>query len=225
MTRILIVEDNEVYRNLLANELSKAGYDVDEALSPIKGLEKVALKSYDVVISDLNLPVMSGVAFTEAVKNIEPKTACIILTGEPDENSELMSIKNNIDLYIEKNKSISVILGYIERLLKEHEQAERHEAVLTSKENNIVLSISEHTVHRDGELVELTPKEYEILKIFLMNKNKVLTRENFIELAWEEPEEEVDLRLVDSHIKKLRDKIKSVSIMTVRGYGYRWNEL
>lgn len=225
MKKILIVEDNNEYRNLLARELDKAGYDVDEAISPIKGLEKVALKKYDVVISDLNLPVMSGVTFMESVKNISERTACVILTGDPDNNSELLSIQNNIDLYIEKNKSISVLLGYIERLIKQQTEVHNQDVVLTSENSNIILCVNEHIVTKDGEAIDLTPKEFEILKIFLANKNKVLSREELVKLAWAEPEEDIDIRLVDSHIKKIRDKIKAVSIMTVRGYGYRWNEV
>ncbi len=222
--KILIVEHNEKYRKLLATELRKENYDVEEVDTPVRGLENVAIQKYDVVISDLHLPVMSGLVFTESVKNISQETVCIILTENHDENSELASIQNNIDLYFEKNKSLSILLSYIERLLSLRKIKQNQEMVLTSDAENIILSISEHTVKKDGKLINLTPKEYELLRIFLSNKNKVITRSEFVELAWEEPETEVDIRLVDSHIKKLRDKIKSVSIITVRGYGYRWNE-
>lgn len=225
MNRLLVVEDNKDYRELLANELTKAGYEVDQTDNPIKGLEFVALKKYDVVISDLNLPIMSGVALTESVKNISPKTACIILTGHPDEASELHSIQKNIDLYIEKNKSLTVLLSYIEKLINEYATKTEIDVVLISQGEDIEILLNDHVVLKAGEEVELTPKEYEILKIFLSNKNKVLSREDFVELAWEEPAIDVDIRLVDSHIKKLRDKLRSRSIMTVRGYGYRWNEM
>ncbi len=80
------------------------------------------------------------------------------------------------------------------------------------------------TVSKNGKHVNLTPKEYAILLIFLTSKNKVITREDLVDQAWQEPVETVDLRLVDGHVKKLRDKLNSTSIMTVRGYGYRWNE-
>ncbi len=96
--------------------------------------------------------------------------------------------------------------------------------MLKSKSNQIVLSVNEHTVKKNGNELELTPKEYEILKIFLEEKNKVIAWEKFVELAWEEPTEDVDFRLVDTHVKKLRDKLKTKFILTVRGYGYRWNK-
>lgn len=224
MNRILIVEDNEEYRNLLSMEIEKQGFTVDSTESPIKGLEYVAKFKYDAVISDLNLPHMSGVLFTEAVKNISPKTVCIILTGDPDEESEILSIDNSIDLYFEKTKTMSVIMKYINKLIREYSSTEGREVILRSRAENIEINVNEHIVTKNDIPIELTPKEFEILKVFLKNKNKVISREDLIELAWNDVVEEVDPRLVDNHIKKLRDKIKSVSIMTVRGYGYRWNE-
>ena len=225
MKRVLIVEDNDEYRNLLASEIKKEGYIVDETSSPIKGLEYVARVRYDAVISDLNLPYMSGVLFTEAVKNISPKTACVILTGDPDEESEIMSINNNIDLYVEKNKTISVILKYLEKLIAEYSSLGGKEVILRSRTENIELNVNDHSITKNNKEIELTPKEYEILRIFLANKNKVISREEFLEMAWDEQYLDIDPRLVDNHIKKLRDKIKSISIVTVRGYGYRWNEI
>lgn len=224
MNKLLIVEDNDEYREFLVNEFEKGGYYVDEANSPIKGLEAVALTKYDAIITDLNLPVMNGIMFTESVMNISPNSVCIILTGDPDEYSEIQSIKNNIDLYIEKNKPISVIMSYVDDLIEKNQENVKS-LVLYSNNEDIVMSVREHHVTKNGELLDLTPKEYEILKLFLSNKNKVLSREHIVEFAWQEPAESVDTRLVDAHVKKLRDKLKSISIMTVRGYGYRWNEV
>ena len=92
MNRILCVEDNDSYRDLLVSELRAAGYDVDGVDSPLKGIELVATNSYDLIISDLKLPVMNGVTFMETVKNISPDSLGIILTGDPDEESEIESM-------------------------------------------------------------------------------------------------------------------------------------
>lgn len=225
MKRILFIEDDHSYRSLLKDQLIKSGFEVDAFDNPVKGLEMVAVNKYDLVISDLMLPIMSGVMFTEAVKNIDPNMLCIILTGSPDDDLELIAIKNNIDLYIEKTKTFPVILEYINRLLKENKKVEVKEVNLYSKHENIFMDVDAHEVYKDEVLVELTPIEYEILKLLLKNKNQVISRDDFIEKVWQESIDEVSPRIVDSHVKRLRDKIRAFSIMTVRGYGYKWNEL
>lgn len=225
MKKILIVEDNDAYRTLLTEEVSKAGYDVTDTDSPIKGLEYVAKNKYDVVISDLNLPVLSGVDFTESVKTITPQAICIILTGDPDEHSELRSIKSNIDLYIEKNRSMFVILKYLDTLLRKRDGSSVDDFILYAKNENLVINATKHIVTKNDEVVNLTQTEYEILYLMLTNRNEILSREMIIDSLWREPALEVDPRVVDAHIKSLRSKLNLMSIVTVRGYGYRWNEL
>ena len=219
------MEKDVDYRNFITEGLINDNYIVDGMDNPLRALELVAKQDYDIVISALTLPVMSGVLLTESVKNISPSTICIILTGDATEESELESLNKDIDLYIEKSKSLTVILMYIENLLSENEGSIERDMIVSSRKDNIELNIREHTVTRNGEEIDLTPKEYEMLKMLLMNKNIVISREEFIDEIWQEPIGLVDERSVDTHIKKIRAKLATASLITVRGYGYRWNEI
>lgn len=225
MKAILIVDNNKEYRKRISEILRNNDYVVDECDNPIRGLELVALssKGYDLVISALELEIMSGLMFLKSVKNISPYTACIVLAERLDDESELISIKSNIDLFLDKTKSTQVLLGYINKILSNTNDKIK-KTVISSTSENIIVNTQDCTVSKNGKHVNLTPKEYAILLIFLTSKNKVITREDLVDQAWQEPVETVDLRLVDGHVKKLRDKLNSTSIMTVRGYGYRWNE-
>ena len=216
---LLLVEKDIEYRAFISEGLLNNGYIVDDIDNPLRALELVAKKDYDIVISALTLPVMSGILFTESVKNISPSTICIILTGDATEEYEIESLNKDIDLYIEKSKSLPVILRYIKNLLFEKKQNMERDEIIKSYVDDIELNTREHTVTKDGELVDLTPKEYEMLKMLLLNKNNVISRDEFITQIWQEPIGLVDERSVDTHIKKIRAKLSTTSLTTVRGYG------
>ena len=156
--RVLLVEKDVDYRNFITEGLINDNYIVDGMDNPLRALELVAKQDYDIVISALTLPVMSGVLLTESVKNISPSTICIILTGDATEESELESLNKDIDLYIEKSKSLTVILMYIENLLRENEGSIERDMIVSSRKDNIELNIRKHTVTRNGEEIDLTPK-------------------------------------------------------------------
>lgn len=223
MERILIVEDDASYRNFLRKLIFERGYEVDAVETPITGIEYLAKKEYDLVISDLKLPEMDGIRFTKTAKTMQEGIKTIILTADPDEESEITSIDNQIDLYMVKEKSIEVLLKYI-RLVLDRETTFVDDQLLRSKANKIEVNKRTHQVFKRGQLISLTRKEYEILELLLENKNEILSREEIIEKIWMLPITEIDPRVVDVHIKNLRDKLRIFSISTIRGYGYKWNE-
>ena len=225
MKRILMVKVESEYREQLSNRLRRENYSVIEVDTPIKGIEKIAQEEFDVVISGVDLPIMSGIEFIQSVKNINEKIVCVILTDQLDDDLEIQCLNQRIDLYLEKGKSLEVIVNYINKLSSSVKLQNDKMFKYKSTCEDIVIDEMKNQVIKSRKLVDLTPKEIKILKIFLENKNTVISRDEFIKRAWEEPEDDVDRRLVDSHIKRLREKLKSRAIVTVRGYGYRWDEL
>ncbi|MFV0393631.1 MAG: response regulator transcription factor [Coprobacillaceae bacterium] len=223
MERILIVEDDNSYRSFIKEHIIGAGYEVDDADNPITGIECLARKEYDLVISDLKMPEMSGVRFTKTAKAMQMGIKTIILTADPDDESEISSIDNQVDLYIVKEKGMGVLLKYIRSVL-DREVSYDSEEIIRSKVNKIEVHKSTHQVFKNGEVVELTRREYEILELLLENKNQILSREEIVEKIWMLPVTEIEPRVVDVHIKNLRDKLRIFSILTVRGFGYKWNE-
>ncbi|TDW08864.1 two-component system OmpR family response regulator/two-component system response regulator VanR [Breznakia blatticola] len=223
MEHILLVEDDRSYGQFLTKLLTEHGYHVDTCENPIDGIEQLAKDTYDLVISDLVMPNMNGVRFTKAAKSIQPNVKTIILTGKPDDESEVDSINNQIDLYMVKEKGIQVILTYI-RLVLERKQPIEENHILYSKANQIELNQKTHQVYKDHECVNLTRKEYELLALFLENKGNVLSREEIIEKVWMMDSNDVEPRVVDVHIKNLRDKLHIFTLVTIRGFGYKWNE-
>lgn len=225
MYKILIVEDNADYANQLADILVDNGYETKCAPDPMSGIEEFAKGDFDLVISDYKMSHLDGIRFLTAVKNIKPSVKCMLLTGYASEEVELAALDIDVDYILDKSRSLTVILRYIAQVLEgvkmnEEESTSR----LVSKLEDIVLDVEGHAVYKKNQLVSLTRKEFDLLKLFLENKGVALSREEIISTLWDKEIEEVDVRIVDGHVKKIREKLKSFTLMSVRGYGYKWNE-
>lgn len=223
MEKILLVDDQDRYRNFLEKIITEEGYEVDAVDNPITAIEYLAKDEYDLVISDLRMKEMDGLRLVGSAKNIQPNIRTIILTGEPDEETEIQSLNDEVDVYIVKEKGMNVILEYIKKVLS-RESNPTQKGILRSRNNNIVVNTREHKVYKKDIEVDLTPKEFELLRLLLENKNKILSRDEIIEQIWLVDPTEIEERVVDVHMKNLRDKLGVFSIVTIRGYGYKWNE-
>ena len=219
--RILIVEDNASYRKLLAEILENEGYIVDVTDNSLKALELLAMNDFSLLITDLYLDGINGIQLAGTAKNIIPSIRTVILTGNPQEATEMEAIESEIDLYLSKDKNLIIILKYIENLISSATVNGRS-TVLESKSEKIAMDLKKFEVTKNGEEIELTPIEFLLLQLFLENKNQRLDRSVIIEHIW--GDEEIVPRVVDVHVKNLRDKLRVLSITTIRGYGYKWNE-
>ncbi len=225
MEKLLVIDDQEEYLDFLTHALRNLGYEVKSANNPVTGLELFVKEHFDLVLSDLKMEVMDGIRLAATIKSMDPQAKVIILTADPTEETEISALDVQVNQYLSKDKSIDVIKRYIENVLNQVSLNNNERQVeLTSKTEQIVMSLVEHTVHKQGELIPLTMKEYRLLRLFLENKNIALSRDMIISAIWDEDLENVDERVVDVHIKKLRTKLRSFSIMSVRGLGYKWNE-
>ena len=223
MTKILLVEDDQKYLEFMKNILLEEGYEVDAVSDVASALEFASKRQYNLIVSDYQMEIMDGLRLVKTIKNMQSMIRSIILTGYPDEESELLAIGGVANQYIVKEKPVNVILKYIEKVLNDR-VVEEKEDLLVSISEGIVLDKKHHTVVKDEEEVILTPKEFSILELFLREKGEILSRQRIIQEVWGLNSTDVDERMVDIHVKNIRDKLKTFSLVSIRGFGYKWNE-
>lgn len=223
--RIMLVEDDERYAEKLMQAIVHEGYEVTYFNTPIKAVAEFTKNNYDLVISDFCMKDMDGVKLLTILKEITPCLRSIILTAFPEEEVEMEAIDINVDHYLSKDKSLTIMLKYIQYLLKKDASTEAASAYnLSSANERISIDIKTRVVEKEDQVVSLTKKEYELLVLFLKNKGIALSREDIAEQLWSNDIENIDLRVIDGHIKRLRSKLSLFSISSVRGYGYKWSE-
>ncbi len=225
MNRILLVDDNDRYANTLKSAIEKNGHEVTYVSSPVEAVSQYVKKPYDLVVTDYMMDEMDGVKMLTILKGINPATRSIIMTAFPEEEIEVKALEVSVDHYLSKDKSISVMVKYIEDLLgKEILKRDAVGTELVSYAENLVIDTRSRQVYKDNELVEITRKEYELLAMFLENKGVALSREEIAERLWTIDIENVELRVIDGHVKRLRSKLGIFCISSIRGFGYKWNE-
>lgn len=221
----MLVEDDEMYAEKLKQAIVREGYEVSYFTTPIKAVADFTKNNYDLVISDFCMKDMDGVKLLTILKEINPCIRSIILTAFPEEEVEMEAIDINVDHYLSKDKSLTIMLKYIQYLLKrEVSTGVTASYRLSSSIEQITIDTKKRVVEKENEVVALTKKEYELLVLFLKNKGTALSREDIAEKLWSNDIENIDLRVIDGHIKRLRSKLSLFSISSVRGYGYKWSE-
>lgn len=182
------------------------------------GLEALKKFNYEInlVILDIKLPSMSGL---EVLKKIREKSRVpvLMMTAFSDEESQIMAFSNLADGFMEKPFSLPVLKARVEALLKKTLGDDLREFSYQETKIDFVSFRAEVA----GQLVEVKPKELEILKYLFLNEGRVLKREQIIENVWKESEEIPFDRVIDVYIKELRKKLKLDCIYTVRGVGYK----
>lgn len=226
---ILVVDDEERIRRLLRMYLEKEGYNIDEAEDGERALEKASQSDYDLVLLDVMLPGIDGIEVCAKLRQIK-STPVIMLTAKGEETNRVQGFEAGADDYVVKPFSPREVIYRVKAILRRSSAT-----AFLSKEmyssNNIVFPhlVIEHDAHRvsvDGQEVALTPKEYELLHYLAVSPDKVFSREELLRDVWNY-EFFGDLRTVDTHVKRLREKLNKVSpdaaamITTVWGVGYK----
>lgn len=222
MAKILIVEDEKRIARFLELELKHEGYDIDIAYDGRTGLDKALEGTADLILLDLMLPVMSGVEVCRRVRQNKNLTPIIMLTAKDDVMDKVMGLDMGADDYMTKPFAIEELLARIRVAIKRKQSEPGDEAVEFTYEK-LVVDDRKRQVTYDGEIVELTKKEYELLKYLLENKNIALDRERILEKVWGY-DYYGDTNVIDVYVRYLRSKIDQKygvdMIKTVRGVGY-----
>ncbi|WP_250504953.1 winged helix-turn-helix domain-containing protein [Bowdeniella massiliensis] len=224
MTRILVVEDEESYREPLAYSLTRDGYDVVAVEDGIAALDAFT-DDFDVILLDLMLPGLSG---TEVCREIR-KTSnvpVIMLTAKDSEIDKVVGLEIGADDYVTKPYSYRELLARISAVLRRSEHSSEHvnhEEVL--EVGRVRLSVDRHEVEVDGQLIDMPLREFELLEFLMRNSDRVLTRGQLLDRIWGE-DYVGDTKTLDVHIKRIRGRIEEDPaaprmIRTVRGLGYK----
>ena len=221
--RILLVEDEEKLAKALKIGLAKKGYAVDVIHDGEKAMRRIALNhiDYDLVILDLMLPRMDGVAITKKMRESLIVTPIIILTARNEIDTKIDLLLNGADDYIVKPFSFEELCARIQALLRR--PADTLQKVLSV--GSITLDLAKHTVTKDGEPVLLTLKEFMLLEYFMRNPHRVINREELLTHLWDFNYSSFS-NVVDVHVKNLRKKLSLGNndniLETIRGVGYRF---
>lgn len=220
LINILVADDEERMRRLVCDFLKKQGYNVIEAENGKQALDYFIEmeQSISLVILDVMMPIMDGWEVLQAIRKFS-KIPVIMLTAKSSESDELLGFGFGADEYITKPFSPMILIARVQAVLK------RYNVVLNEKKEFAGLEIDEtaHSVYSDGEEIELTPKEFELLVYLCNNVGIALSRDKILNSVWDY-EYFGDARTVDTHIKKLRLKLGSKGdyIQTIRGLGYKF---
>ena len=221
-TKILVVDDESRMRKLVNDFLTKSGFCVIEASNGEEALD-IFYKTKDIalLILDVMMPKLDGWQVCREIR-MTSQVPIIMLTARGEEQDELLGFKLGVDEYISKPFSPKILVARVEAILRRTSSEEKTEAL---SYGGIVLDKIAHEVRVDGETVDLSFKEFELLEYFLQNKEIALSREKILNSVWNY-DYFGDARTIDTHVKKLRSKLGSKGdlIKTIWGMGYKLSE-
>jgi two-component system, OmpR family, response regulator ResD len=228
--RILVVDDEERIRRLLKMYLERENYFIDEAEDGNEAVAKALGNDYDVILLDLMMPGKDGIEVCREVRE-KKATPIIMLTAKGEEVNRVQGFEVGTDDYIVKPFSPREVVLRVKALLRRSSKTSFIQTETTAKDVIVFPHLTiDHDAHRvlaDGKEVSLTPKEYELLYFLAKSPDKVFDREQLLKEVWHY-EFFGDLRTVDTHVKRLREKLNKVSeqaakmIVTVWGVGYKF---
>ena len=219
--KILVVDDEPRMRKLVKDFLSAKGYEVLEAADGEEAVERfMGDREIDLLILDVMMPKMDGWEVVKAVRQYS-RVPIIMLTARGEERDELLGFKLGVDEYISKPFSPKILVARVEALLRRSMPGAGQQEIVSA--GGIVLDKTAHEVKIDGNPVELSFKEFELLAYFMENQGIALSREKILNNVWNY-DYFGDARTIDTHVKKLRAKMgeKGGLIRTIWGMGYKF---
>ncbi len=220
--KILLIEDDDITRELLAEELTAARYVVEQASDGELGLELASLWVYDLIVLDLQIPKLDGLNVCRQLRNRGITTPILILTAQDDQDDIVTGLDAGADDYVTKPFQVCQVLARIRALLRRGAANDKTPALNWGK---LSLDPATTTVTYGGQAISLTPKEYSLLELFLRNPQRVFSRSTILDHLWtmdDYPTEGAVTNLVKDLRNRLkRNGIKETVIQTVYGLGYR----
>lgn len=216
---ILIIEDETRIRFLLRDYFFKEGFNIIEASDGDEGINYFINSKVDLVILDIMMPRVDGITVLEMIRKVS-KVPVILLTAKGQEEDKLFGYEMGADDYMTKPFSPKVLVAKVKALLKRTSE----ESFSSENDyNGLTINKLSHEVKINYEIINLSPKEFELLSYLADNEGIALSRDNILDNVWG-LDYYGDLRTVDTNIKRLREKLgeKSTYIITVRGSGYRF---
>lgn len=226
MKKVLILEDEVNIRSFVVINLKRAGYDAIEAGTGMEALEKLRQNpDIGVAILDVMLPDIDGFEVCRRVRATNKQIGIIMLTARTQEMDKVTGLMTGADDYVTKPFSPAELTARIDALYRRLGGDNGMDLELISH-GPFVMNTRNHTLEKAGERIRLTQVEYAILKLFMQNPGRALSREDIMSAVWGR-DYEGELKIVDVNIRRLRIKIEDdtanpVYITTVWGFGYKW---
>ena len=224
MTRVLVIEDEESYREATSYMLRKEGFEVVEAADGTEGLAEFDRVGADIVLLDLMMPGLPG---TEVCRQLRAKASVpvIMVTARDSEVDKVVGLELGADDYVTKPFSHRELVARIRAVLRRGQDVELLPDVVESA--GVRMDVERHEVSVNGERVKLALKEFELLEMLLRNSGRVLTRGQLIDRVWGS-DYVGDTKTLDVHVKRLRSKVEPDPsaprhLITVRGLGYKFD--
>lgn len=216
MNKILIIEDEEAIATLIKMNLIKAGYQCDVAFDGAEGADKLSENHYDLCLLDIMLPEINGYEILSYAKSLEVPVMFVTAKGETQD--KVKGLKAGADDYITKPFEILELLARVENILRRFHKTEQYIKIL-----DLDIDIISREVRKNGEILKLTYKEFDLLLLFVRNPETALYRETIYEHVWDSPYLG-DSRTVDLHVQRLRKKAgleKNIEAVYKVGYRFR----
>lgn len=229
--KILVVDDEDAIRELIAFNLEQQNFDVIEALDGVEAINKVKAERPDLILLDVMLPRMDGLEVCQKLRYSKEfaNIPIIMLTARGEEVDRVLGLEIGADDYVTKPFSPRELIARVKAMFRRLAQPQ----MIGDSEDLMIglikIDLARHLVTFQDVELELTPKEFELLYLLAQNAGKVLTRDVLLEKVWGY-EYMGDTRTVDVHIRRLRKKMEDINpepdyIETVRGIGYRFREI
>lgn len=233
--RILIVEDEKNIVDILSFNLGKEGYDTLEAYDGQTGLALALAENPALILLDLMLPRMNGFDVCRAVREANRSTPIIMLTAREEETDKVLGLELGADDYITKPFSMRELLARVKANIRRTDMlAEQPAGLAESREQRlergrVTVDLGLMTAFKDGKTLDLTQREFELLKFLAGHPERVFSREALMEHVWNYEGYVGDVRAVDVAVRRLREKIEDdpanpAFILTRRGLGYLFHE-
>ena len=221
-TASLIVDDEFRIRELIKKYAVYEGHEVDEAENGEQAVLKCRNNTYDLIIMDIMMPVLDGFGAVSQIRRFS-STPIIMLSARGEEYDRLTGFENGVDDYVVKPFSPKELMMRVAAVLRRSGASDKDDDKNRFVYNGLVIDFAARVVTVDGERVQLTPREYELLFYMVNNKGIALTREQLISKVWGY-DFYGDDRTLDTHIKLLRKSLGEYAslIVTLRGVGYRF---
>ena len=220
MFKILVVDDEKSIREVIRTYAEFEGHEVVEARDGLEAIDKVREEEFDLIVMDIMMPKLDGFSSYKEIKKIKD-IPVLMLSARSEEYDKLFGFEIGIDDYVTKPFSPKELMARLNVIVNRNNKVEENN---TMEFEGLKIDLDGRVVFVDDEIVELTPKEYDLLVYMVKNKNIALSRDKLLNQVWGYDFYGED-RTVDTHIKMLRNSIKEYRkfIITVRGVGYKFD--
>ena len=220
--RILLVDDEPLILKGLKYTLEQEGYETESAMDGEEALNKFETQSFDLVLLDVMLPKLDGIGVCQRIRE-HSDVPIIMLTAKGDEVDKILGLELGADDYITKPFSVRELIARVKALLRRATPQNDEEGILHV--GGLTIDVGNYEAFRNGEKLSLTLKEFELLKLLVISRGKVLTRDFLLDRIWGY-EFYGETRTVDVHIRHIRQKLGDDAhyIETIRGVGYKFND-